>query len=66
MKDGFVKVAAAAPLIRVADCADHAARVIDCLREADHCVTVRERDSMEQVRIPISEVKAWIAERVKF
>ena len=33
---------------------------------ADGCVTVRERDSMEQVRIPIAEVKSYIAERVKF
>ena len=33
---------------------------------ADHCVTIRERDSMQQVRIPISEVKDYIAERVKF
>ena len=33
---------------------------------ADNAVTIRERDSMEQVRIPIGEVKAWIAERVKF
>ena len=34
--------------------------------EADHCVTIRERDSMEQVRIPISEVKSYISERLKF
>ena len=34
--------------------------------EADGRVTIRERDSMEQVRIPISEVKAWLSERVKF
>ena len=34
--------------------------------EADHCVTVRERDSMEQVRVPISELKSWLAERVAF
>ena len=34
--------------------------------EADGCVTVRERDSMQQVRIPISEVKSYIAERIKF
>ena len=34
--------------------------------EADHCVTVRDRDSMEQVRIPISEVRDYIAERVRF
>ena len=33
---------------------------------ADHCVTIRERDSMEQVRIPMSEVKNYIAERIKF
>ena len=33
---------------------------------ADRCVTIRERDSMEQVRIPISEVKSYIAERIKF
>ncbi len=34
--------------------------------ENDGCVTVRDRDSMEQVRIPASEVKAYIAERLKF
>ena len=26
---------------------------------ADHCVTIRERDTMNQVRIPISEVKSF-------
>ena len=34
--------------------------------EEDGCVTVRERDSMEQVRIPISELKSYIAEKIKF
>ena len=34
MKDGFVKVAAAAPVIRVADAEYNADRVIDCLRAA--------------------------------
>ena len=34
--------------------------------ENDGCVTVRDRDTMEQVRIPVSEVKAYIAERLKF
>ena len=34
--------------------------------EADNCVTVRERDSMEQVRIPVSELKDYIAKRVAF
>ena len=34
--------------------------------EEDGCVTVRERDSMEQVRIPVSELKDYIAEKIKF
>ncbi len=34
MKDGFVKVAAATPAIRVADCAYNAGQVIDLAREA--------------------------------
>ena len=32
----------------------------------DDCVTVRDRDTMEQKRIPISELKAYIANAVKF
>ncbi len=32
----------------------------------DNCVTVRDRDTMEQKRIPVSELKAHIAEAVKF
>ena len=32
----------------------------------DGCVTVRERDSMEQVRLPIDEVAAYIEEKIKF
>ena len=34
--------------------------------EEDGCVTVRERDSMQQVRIPIAELKDYIAEKIKF
>ena len=34
--------------------------------ENDGCVTVRDRDSMEQVRIPLAEVKNYIAEKIKF
>ena len=34
--------------------------------EADHCVTVRDRDTMEQVRMPISELKNYIREKVAF
>ena len=34
--------------------------------ETDGCVTVRDRDSMEQVRIPVAEVKTYISEKIKF
>ena len=34
--------------------------------EADGCVTVRDRDSMAQVRIPIDELEAYIAERISY
>ena len=30
----------------------------------DNAVTIRERDSMEQVRLPITEVMGWLAERL--
>ncbi|MBR6530078.1 MAG: glycine--tRNA ligase [Clostridia bacterium] len=33
--------------------------------ENDGCVTVRERDSMQQVRLPIAEVEAYVKERIK-
>ena len=33
---------------------------------ADHCVTIRSRDSMDQVRIPIREVKAWLEEKLAY
>ena len=33
---------------------------------ADNCVTVRNRDTMEQVRMPISELKAYIEEQIAF
>jgi glycyl-tRNA synthetase len=32
----------------------------------DECVTVRDRDSMEQVRIKISELKDYVANAIKF
>ena len=34
--------------------------------EQDGCVTVRERDSMEQVRMPIDQVAAYLAEKIAF
>jgi glycyl-tRNA synthetase len=33
---------------------------------ADDCVTVRDRDTMEQVRVPIKDLKAYIAEKCYF
>ena len=33
---------------------------------ADNCVTVRDRDTMEQVRLPISELKDYILSRIEF
>ena len=45
---------------------DYGLDVGDEKTEADRCVTIRERDSMEQVRIPIDQVKDYIAQRVKF
>ena len=34
--------------------------------ENDGCVTVRERDSMEQVRLPISELRAYLEDKIAF
>ena len=34
--------------------------------EADHCVTVRERDSMQQVRLPIDQLKDYLAEKLAY
>ena len=34
--------------------------------ETDGCVTVRDRDTMEQVRLPISELKAYIEKTIAF
>ena len=30
----------------------------------DKAVTVRDRDSMEQIRVPVAELKSWLAERI--
>ena len=32
----------------------------------DGCVTVRDRDTMEQVRLPIAELESFIAEKLEF
>ena len=33
---------------------------------ADNAVTVRDRDTMEQVRVPIAELNAWLADKCRF
>ena len=38
----------------------------DETKPADGCVTVRDRDTMEQVRIPISELKSYIEKKIEF
>ncbi len=34
--------------------------------ETDGCVTVRDRDTMAQIRIPIDSLEAYIADKIKF
>ena len=34
--------------------------------EADNAVTIRDRDTMEQVRVPIAELKAWLADKLAY
>ncbi len=38
----------------------------DAEKAGDGCVTVRERDTMEQVRIPISELKDYLREKLAY
>ena len=38
----------------------------DAEKEGDGCVTVRDRDTMEQVRLPISELKAYLEEKLAY
>lgn len=39
---------------------------VDFDTETDNCVTIRDRDTMEQVRIPVDQVKDYIQERLVF
>ena len=39
---------------------------VDFETENDGCVTVRDRDTMEQVRIPVSELKSYIEEHIAY
>ena len=38
----------------------------DAEKAGDNCVTIRERDSMEQVRVPISELKSYLTEKLAY
>ena len=38
----------------------------DAEKAGDNCVTVRDRDTMEQVRIPVSELRAYIEKKIEF
>ena len=33
---------------------------------ADNAVTIRDRDTMEQVRVPISELKSWLEKKLAY
>ncbi len=35
-------------------------------KETDQCVTVRDRDTMEQVRMPITELEAWLEAKLAY
>ncbi len=35
-------------------------------KEKDGCVTVRDRDTMEQVRMPIAELEGWLTEKLAY
>ena len=39
---------------------------VDFETETDGCVTVRDRDTMQQERVKISNLQGWIAEKIKF
>ena len=39
---------------------------VDFDTQEDGCVTIRDRDTMEQVRLPIGQVRGYIEERLSF
>ncbi|HRL05060.1 MAG TPA: His/Gly/Thr/Pro-type tRNA ligase C-terminal domain-containing protein, partial [Gemmiger formicilis] len=39
---------------------------VDFQTVGDGCVTVRDRDTMEQIRMPISELRDYVAKKVAF
>ena len=39
---------------------------VDFDTETDGCVTIRDRDTMEQVRLPIDQIRKYIEDRLSF
>ena len=39
---------------------------LDFDTEADQTVTIRDRDTMEQIRLPISDIRAYIEDKIQF
>ena len=39
---------------------------IDFETENDDSVTIRDRDTMEQERVKINDIEAWLNEKIKF
>ena len=39
---------------------------VDFDTENDNAVTIRDRDTMEQVRVKIEDLEKWIAEKIEF
>ena len=39
---------------------------VDFETQQDRCVTIRHRDSMEQVRIPLDQLEEYITSRIGF
>ena len=35
-------------------------------KETDNCVTIRDRDTMDQVRIPIADLEKWLEEKLAY
>ena len=40
--------------------------VLDFDTLEDNQVTIRDRDTMEQIRLPIDEVEDWIKQKIEF
>ena len=38
----------------------------DAEKAGDNCVTVRDRDTMEQVRLPIDQLRSYLAEKLAY